>query len=239
MTKLQHALRKLGDPKRAKTSQSFFKTGPGEYGEGDVFIGVTMPDLRKVAKVFLQTPFSELELLLQSEVHEDRLVALVILTEQYKKASSSEQKKLTRFYLNHRDRVNNWDLVDVSAPTLLGQSLVEGDRGVLNRLIASRVLWDRRIAMVSTWALIRNGEVDDVFRLAQRLFQDPEDLLHKAAGWMLREAGKVDEPALRTFLEKDATNMPRTMLRYAIERFSPEDRKRFLGKKPTLKKGVQ
>lgn len=219
----------LANPAYAEHAQSYFKTGPGEYGEGDVFIGLRMPQIREVAKAYRELPFNELERQLQSEIHEHRIAALVILSEQAKRAAKrsdgERQQALYEFYLSHTDRINNWDLVDVSCRDVVGRYLFElRDTAPLTRLAGSESIWERRIAMVSTWAFIREGELGPTFEIAEQLLGDSEDLSHKAIGWMLREAGKRDEAELELFLERFAATMPRTALRYAIERMPPERR---------------
>ncbi len=235
-TPLISALRRCASSERRAVNMRFFKTGKGHYGEGDTFIGVRVPDCRKVASTFLDTSLSELQHSLDSPIHEERLTALIILVEKYKKAKSEkEQKELVDFYLKNKARVNNWDLVDASTDKILGKYLVEKgkkEREILYSLAHSSHLWDRRIAIVSTFAFIRKDQFRDTFALCELLLSDKHDLIHKACGWMLREVGKRDEPALEGFLKKHSKKMPRTMLRYAIERFPEKKRKAYLvGKK--------
>lgn len=210
----------------------FFKTGPGQYGEGDRFIGVTVPEQRAVAKKFKDLDLIDLQKLLRSDIHEFRLTALIILVDQYKKADTSLQKKINAFYLKNTKYINNWDLVDSSAPGIVGAYVYEYPDAlpVLYTFAHSRLLWERRIAMLATFAFIKAGELDIVFEIAELLRNDTEDLMHKAVGWMLREAGKRDENRLRSFLDAHAAYMPRTMLRYAIERFDPAQRAKYLKK---------
>lgn len=218
----------LGDAERARSSARFFKTGIGEYGEGDRFIGVTVPAQRAVARRQRALPLSQIGVLLRSPIHEERLTALLILVEQYAAGTPEEQSERARFYLANAKRVNNWDLVDSSARDILGAHLVRRNRAVLRRLARSSCLWERRIAIIATFAFIAAGESKDTFQLAALLLDDDHDLMHKATGWMLREVGKrVSEDALRGFLERHATRMPRTMLRYAIERFPESERTRW------------
>ncbi len=225
-------LRAHADPKRAALLQRFFKTGKGEYAEGDVFWGLTVPLLRSVVKNYRDLPLADVKKLLTSEVHEVRLAAVVIMTTQFSKADEKACKRLFDFYLANTDRINNWDLVDVSAPKIVGAYLVEHpDPALLKRLARSKLLWDRRIAILSTAAFIRTGDLDPVFAISEILINDPHDLLHKAVGWMLREAGKRDKPALVAFLEPRYARMPRTMLRYAIERFPAGERAKWLAGK--------
>jgi len=221
-------LKALSDSRRAKVSAWFFKTGPGEYGEGDRFLGITVPALRKETRTFREIEFSELRKLLGSRWHEERLFALLILARRYERADHGERERIFRFYLAHAGRVNNWDLVDLSAPSIVGEHLANRSRAVLARLARSPILWERRIAIVSTFAFLRRGELAPTFGLARRLLRDPHELIHKAAGWALREAGKRDPDALRGFLVRHSRVMPRTMLRYAIERFPDRERRAWL-----------
>lgn len=225
---LRDELRRLASPARAIVSQSFFKTGKGEYGEGDVFWGIAVPDIRRVAKRNSAAYIEEIRVLLRDEVHECRLCALLVLREQYVRATAAKKEFLVNFYLENAGRVNNWDLVDLSAPYILGDWLLNRERSVLFVLAGSKNLWERRIAVVATYAFIRNNDFADTLRLCERLMGDPHDLMHKACGWMLREVGKRDENVLIGFLEKHAKTMPRTMLRYAIERLSPARRQNFM-----------
>lgn len=225
------ALRRLGTKERALGSARYFKTGPGEYGEGDVFVGVTVPEQRKVAAHFKDLPRKELARLLDSEVHEDRLVALLIMSKRATARATSEEEKKALFdlHLARIERVNNWDLVDSSAPAIIGGWLVDKDRAVLDALASSDHLWSKRTAMLATFAFIRRGDASETLRLAKRLLHEPHDLMHKATGWMLREVGqRVGLEVLRGFLRAHAAVMPRTMLRYAIEKLTPEERARWL-----------
>ncbi|MBI2069736.1 MAG: DNA alkylation repair protein [Elusimicrobia bacterium] len=228
---LKAKLRALASPKKAVILQGFFKTGPGQYGEGDRFIGVTVPQIRHIARSGPDLPLEGIRELLRRGVHEERLLGLLILTERFQGAFGKERSKLFKFYLHHLTWVNNWDLVDSSAHHIVGAYLEDKDRSLLDRLAASSRLWDRRVAMVATLHFIRKGQFDDTLRLARSLLNDQEDLMHKAAGWMLREVGKRNEAVLTGFLEAHAPSMPRTMLRYAIERLSAAKKKRFLNKK--------
>lgn len=205
----------------------FFKCGAGEYGEGDRFLGVVVPNVREVARKNLFASLTEIEDLLESQWHEARLCALLILVLQSRK---SVQKETVDFYLAHTDRINNWDLVDLTAPTIIGGYLVNNPekRGLLYSLADSGSLWEQRIAIVSTLALIRNREFDDTYALAVKLMRHQHDLMHKAVGWMLREAGKRDQRRLELFLDEYAVSMPRTMLRYSIEKFQEPLRKHYL-----------
>lgn len=225
---LQTRLHSLGSPADAAFLRRFFKTGPGQYGEGDVLIGVRVPAVRKVAGEFRDLPLGEVEQLLRSAIHEERLAALVILTLQAAKADASGRKAIYDLYLANTRHVNNWDLVDVSAPQLVGAYLADKDRRPLNRLARSSWLWDRRISILATLHFIRLGEFTDTLRIAEMLLGDRQDLMHKAVGWMLREVGKRDAAALEGFLDRHCLDMPRTMLRYAIEKFPEPKRRRFL-----------
>ncbi len=226
MKNLREELRKRIAPGRAETLARFFKTGPGEYGEGDRFLGVDMPGIRAVAK--LDDGKSDIRGLLHSPWHEERLLALLILVRRFQNEETAGRKAVFDFYLSETRWINNWDLVDVSAYHIVGAWLLDRPRPILRKLAASESLWERRIAIVSTWAFIRAGDLAETFRLSEKLLGDPEDLLHKACGWMLREAGKRDVAALERFLDAHATAMPRTMLRYAIEKFPAGRRKQYL-----------
>ncbi len=216
-------------PAKAAASARFFKTGAGQYGEGDVFIGVTVPEQRAIAKRFVGAPLAAIEEMLADPVHEVRLTALLMLVEKSRAADPAGKKDIADFYLRHLDGVNNWDLVDASAPYVLGEWLRgKKDRSVLYRLARSGDLWRERVAMVATWGLIRHGDLEDAVRIATILLGHRHDLIHKAVGWMLREVGKKDETVLRAFLTEHAAVMPRTALRYAIERMSSMERKRWL-----------
>lgn len=226
---VRRALRAEASPGRAKGVAAFFKTGPGEYGEGDVFMGVTVPAQRKIARGHRALPMTEIGKLLASKVHEERLTALLILTDRFERGEPKERDAIFRFYLRNLRHVNNWDLVDTSAATIVGGTLLRGDRRLLQKLGRSKSLWERRVAIIATFAFIKTGESSGTFAVAAQLMADKEDLLHKAVGWMLREVGKrVSEDDLRRFLREHAPSMPRTALRYAIERFSPTERKRWL-----------
>ena len=226
-------LKSMADPDKAAILQRFFKTGLDQYGEGDIFIGVMVPQSRKVAKKFSQLQLVEVKMLLYSSIHEERLVALLILVWRYSSALSSREEKeeIVKFYLDNIKQVNNWDLVDLSAPNILGAHLIDRDRMLLYRLARSENVWERRIAILATYHFIRNGDFSDTLKIAEMLLQDRHDLIHKAAGWMLREVGKRDVASEEAFLEKHRSVMPRTMLRYAIERL-PESKRRRYKKNP-------
>jgi 3-methyladenine DNA glycosylase AlkD len=215
------ALRALENPEQAKFALRFFRTGPGQYGEGDKFLGLRVPQIRRIARLFRTLPLREIEKLLASPWHEARLLAVVIMNDQFQRGDDGQRRTIYRSYLAHTDRINNWDLVDVSAPNIVGAYLYDRDRAVLTKLARSKLVWDRRVAMLATFYFIRQGhEVAETFRIAKMLLHDKHDLIHKATGWMLREAGKVDEPALIAFLNEHEAIMPRTMWRYARERLA-------------------
>ncbi len=223
-------LKALGSEEKAAHLSRFFKTGKGEYGENDRFLGVVVPQTRRVAKTHAKADMGGLQLLITSEWHEVRLCALFILTIQFNKGDEATRESIVHFYLQHTQYINNWDLVDLAAWEILGTYLLDKPRQTLYSLAESPLLWENRIAMVCTFAFIRQGQLDDTFALAEKMLHHKHDLMHKAIGWMLREAGKRDEQRLRSFLEQNRLEMPRTMLRYAIEKFSPEERKQFLRK---------
>ena len=222
----QRDLRKVASPERARTNRWFFKTGPGEYGEGDRFLGVTLPALRAIARDYQDLPLADVVRLLKSPWHEERLLSLLILVGQYARSDGRRRSAIHRAYLRHTRYVNNWDLVDTSAAQIVGAHLSGAGRRRLRRLATSRSLWERRIAMIATYHYIKNGEFEDALAVAEVLLDDDHDLIHKAVGWMLREIGKRDRRVEERFLRTHAARMPRTMLRYAIERFP---RNRFAG----------
>lgn len=225
---IEAELAQLADPAHAETMQRFFKTGPGEYGEGDIFLGIRVPQLRRVARAHRTSSTATCRSLLASEVHEHRFVALAILCRQFERADAFERERIADLYLECRDRVNNWDLVDSSAEYLLADRVAKAPRELLDPLLGSAVLWDRRIAVLATFALVKRGCFDETLRVCEALLGDTHDLIHKATGWMLREIGKRDEEPLRQFLDRHAAVMPRTMLRYSLERLPPADRKRYM-----------
>lgn len=218
----------LADPIRAAGVAKYFKSGVGEYGEGDKFLGIPVPVQRKVSLQYRALSLPDLALLLASPTHEHRLAALEILVAQYERGAESNRKKIVAFYLQHTQGINNWDLVDASAPYILGEHLKTRPRRLLVRLAKSKSMWKRRMAIVSTLTLIRNGETGDAFQIAEMLLSDPHDLIQKAVGWALRETGKVSKSDLLEFLSKHYASISRTTLRYAIERFPPQQRKRIL-----------
>jgi 3-methyladenine DNA glycosylase AlkD len=219
-------LAEISDPEHALKLQSFFKTGKGEYGEGDVFIGVRVPSQRRIAKEYKDIPLSEVIKLLKSDIHEHRLTALFILIHQFNKGNIEAKKKIVDLYLENTAYVNNWDLVDSSAHKILGAWLDDKSRDLLYKMAESESLWERRIAIISTFAFIKNNDLKDAVSLAKILINDEHDLIHKASGWVLREVGKRNQSVLEEFLSEYYKSMPRTMLRYAIERL-PKERKRF------------
>ncbi len=222
----------LADPVQAKNLQRFFKTGKGQYGEGDIFLGLKVPVIRGLVKRHPDISGTDVLTLLKSKYHEHRLMALLFLVRRYLRATEEREKEdLFSNYLAHTEYINNWDLVDLSAPYIVGMHLYERPRKILYQLAKSSSLWERRIAVVSTFYFIRQGESKDIFAIADLLLNDQHDLIQKAVGWMLREAGKrISEAEEKCFLEPRYRKMPRTMLRYAIERFSVEDRKHFMAK---------
>lgn len=228
-------LKNHSDPERARHSQQYFKTGKGEYGEGDRFIGITVPQVRKLARQFRNLDFSHTEKLLQSKIHEARLLALIILVEQFKHASKQSDtlhcKSIFEFYINHFEYINNWDLVDTSCRDIIGGYLLNkstSQRKVLIDWARSDDLWQKRTAIISTAMFIKHHQFDDTLKIAKILLNDTHDLVHKAVGWMLREVGKQKRTVLDEFLEQHHQNMPRTMLRYAIEKHTKSARQKYL-----------
>jgi 3-methyladenine DNA glycosylase AlkD len=211
-----------------KILQRFFKTAPGEYGAGDRFIGIRVPVLRRLAREFRALPMRDVTALLHSPIHEERLLALLILVDAYQRADETGRAEIYALYLKNLDRINNWDLVDSSAPYIVGRHLAERSRKILFRLARSKNLWHRRVAMLATFHFIRQNDFADALQLAEKLRDDDHDLMHKAVGWMLREIGKRDLAELQNFLNQHAVLMPRTMLRYAIEKLSERERQRYL-----------
>jgi 3-methyladenine DNA glycosylase AlkD len=222
------ALAAVADPDSVQGKQRFFRTGPGEYGEGDRFLGVSVPDQRRIARSAKALPLNEIRTLLTTGAHEERLTALFILVLKFGRADEALRGEIVDLYLAHTAFVNNWDLVDSSAFQLLGEWLVDRDRSVLDRLAGSESLWERRIAIIATFAFIRRGDPEWTLWLAEKLVHDRHDLIHKAVGWMLREVGNRDRDAELRWLVRHQRTMPRTMLRYAIEKFAPEERRDFL-----------
>jgi 3-methyladenine DNA glycosylase AlkD len=221
-------LRALGDPRKAEDLQRFFKTGTGEYGEGDVFLGIRVPVLRKLATEYRDLTLGQAKKLLRSAIHEERLLALFILIDIFAKGSDVAKRQIYHLYLEHTQFVNNWDLVDASAEHIVGAYLWDKDKAPLLELAGSSLLWERRIAILSTFHFIKRGEFEATLKIARLLLADSEDLIHKAVGWMLREVGKRNLATEEAFLGKHYRKMPRTMLRYAIERFPEEKRRAYL-----------
>lgn len=226
---IRRDLDKLKNPQKAKALSGFFKTGKGEYGEGDIFLGLTVPQQRQITKKYPDLSLEDLQKLLSSKIHEYRLTSLFILIAKYKKADEREKGEIFDFYLKNTKNINNWDLIDLSAPSIVGDYLLEKDRAILYRLAKSKSLWEKRIAILATATFIKNGQLKDTLKISEILLNDKHDLIHKAVGWMLREIGKKDQKVEEQFLMKYYKTMPRTMLRYAIERFSEEKRKFYLG----------
>jgi 3-methyladenine DNA glycosylase AlkD len=227
-TSLEKQLKAAADPQRAAFLARYFKTGRGEYGEGDIFLGITVPTLRKIALQYTALSLADLKTLLESKPHEHRAAALEILVAQYERAGEKQRSQIVKFYLANTRRINNWDLVDGSCRPILGEHLKTRPRAILDKLARSKNLWERRIAVVSTMALVWNGELDDAYRISAALLADKHDLMHKAVGWVLREAGTKDRPRLIAFLRTHYNSIPRTALRYAIEHLPPDQRKRIL-----------
>jgi 3-methyladenine DNA glycosylase AlkD len=227
---VRNALRDQSDPTRAEGVARFFKCGPGEYGEGDTFIGVSLPALRRIVRTYRDLPLADVDSLLMSPVHEERLAALLILVDQFGRATDERRRKqISSLYMKRLRFINNWDLVDCSAAQIVGAWLEDKPRDLLDRLAQSAHLWSRRVAMIATYHYIRQGDHRDAVRIAALLVHDDHDLIHKAAGWMLREVGKrASGRALEQFLRQHAATMPRTMLRYAVERLPPDEHQRWM-----------
>ena len=225
---LRKEIKSVSNPAKAKFLQRFFKTGKGEYAEGDVFLGIVVPVQRQLANKYTELSFDDLEKLISSKYHEERLIELLILVERFKKADEDEKEKIVQFYLDNRKGINNWDLVDLSAPKILGEYLLNKNRKILFRFAKSKDLWEKRIAVLSTFTFIMNNDFDDALKIYEILVNDKHDLIHKAVGWMLREIGKIDLKTEEKFLKKYYKTMPRTMLRYAIEKFPEKKRKAYL-----------
>lgn len=228
---LKRQLFTLKNTERAEICRRFFKTGKGEYGEGDKFLGIRVPELRKLAKQFIELDLAGIEELLKGSFHEERFVALAILVLKYKGATEQEKKQIYNFYLKNTRFINNWDLVDTSAEHIVGAYLNDKSKEILEDLARSKSLWERRIAILSTFHYIKQEKYEETFKIAQILLQDTHDLIHKAVGWMIREVGKYcGEKVEEQFLKKYARLMPRTMLRYALERFDSSVRKKYMEK---------
>ncbi len=227
---IKRDLAQLSDPERAKNLSRFFKTGKGQYGEGDVFLGIPVPEQRRVAKKYIDLSLSDIQELLNSKIHEHRFTALVILIAKYRKGEEWAKEEIFNFYIKNTENINNWDLVDLSAPKIVGDYLLDKERSILYKLAKSNSLWERRISILSAFTFIDNNDFEDVLNIAELLLHDEHDLIHKAVGWALREIGKKDQNLEERFLTKHFFQMPRTMLRYAIEKFNKRKRKKYLAK---------
>jgi 3-methyladenine DNA glycosylase AlkD len=231
LLQLRTELRTFANPERAIHSQRFFKTGKGQYGEGDIFLGLTNPQLRELTKKYLSLDFQELQELLNSKFHEERLISLLILVKKFQKAKKDPKAQyyIYNFYLNNAKKINNWDLVDLSAPKIMGGFLLRNqDQSILRQLAKSENLWEKRISIISTLTFIRDRKFGETLAIASMLLEDEHDLIHKAVGWALREIGKKNQQVLETFLLQNYKTMPRTMLRYAIEKFPEDVRQKYL-----------
>ena len=226
--RLGEELGELGDKEKALFVARYFKTGEGEYGEGDILLGLTVPVMRKIAKKYLSLPLTTVTKLLKSKIHEERFVALEMMVMKYEKGNMGEKKSVVDAYVHNLETVNSWDLVDTSAPYILGDYLLDRSRKILYKLAKSKNIWERRVAIVTTYTFIKAGDFTDTLAIAELLLSDSHDLIHKATGWMLREVGNKSEMELKAFLQKHYKAMPRTMLRYAIEKFPPDVRKKYL-----------
>jgi len=225
------ALRETQDVERARHCQKFFKTAKGEYGEGDVFLGVRVPELRKLAKIYRHISMNEISHFLKSKYHEERQFALFVLVNQFKKSDDKTKESIFQLYVNHTHYINNWDLVDASAHEIVGGYLFDKDRDILYELARSNNLWERRIAIIATFFFVKKNDFNDTLKISEQLLPDTHDLIHKAVGWMLREIGKRDLETETTFLKTNYLDIPRTTLRYAIEKFSPKKRQQYLSGK--------
>jgi 3-methyladenine DNA glycosylase AlkD len=228
LNQIKGDLLQLRNPEKAKNLSRYFQTGKGQYGEGDVFLGIPVPEQRRIAKRYLNLPLDDIQELLSSEIHEHRLTALLILVSKYGKADNPGKEEIFNFYLKNTENINNWDLVDLTAPKIVGDYLFNKDSSILFKLAKSNNLWERRIAVLATFRFIDNNNFEDALSIAKLLLHDKHDLIHKAVGWMLREIGKRDQEIEEQFLSKHHTQMPRTMLRYAIEKFEENKRKFYL-----------
>jgi len=231
LTKFRKRIKEESNKQQAKSLKWFFKTGVGEYGEGDVFAGIKMPGQRKIAKEFENLDYDNIKELVGSKIHEERMIGFLILQGRYEKGNEKEKEKVFKFYIRNRKRINNWDLVDISAPKIVGEHLLNRDKKLLYQFAHSKNLWERRIAILSTFTFIRAEKFEPTFKISDILFDDDHDLIHKAVGWMLREIGKRDLNAEEKFLKPRYKKIPRTMLRYAIEKFPEVKRKKYLSSK--------
>lgn len=230
LIKIKSELKKLANPKQAKILMQFFKIGKGEYGEGDIFLGIKVPVQRQVVKKYQDLPLKDVQQLLNSKIHEHRLVGVLILVRQFMKGDEKQRGVIYKIYLKNTRRINNWDLVDLSAPNIVGTYLLDKPRKILYQLAKSKNLWERRIGIMATFIFIRNNDFKDTLAISKILLNDPHDLIHKAVGWMLRELGKRDQVIEEKFLKEHFQKMPRTMLRYAIEKFPEKKRQGYLRK---------
>jgi len=230
ISRIKEDLLKLKNPEKAEILSVFFKTGKGQYGEGDIFLGVNVPEQRKVAKRYLNAALKDIQRLLSSKVHEHRLTALLILISKYQTADAALKKRVFDFYLKNKKYINNWDLVDISAGHIIGDYLLDKNRAILYRLAGSKQLWERRIAIMATFRFIKEDQFEDTLKISKALLKDEHDLIHKAVGWMLREVGKRNKGIEEMFMQEYYKKMPRTMLRYAIERFSEAEKRFYLNK---------
>jgi len=228
LLEIRKEIKKQANPKQAVILQRFFKTGKGEYGEGDIFYGIKVPVQRTIAKRFKDLAFEDLKVLISAKVHEERLVAAFIVVDQYKRSDEKKKKIVFDFYLKNRKGINNWDLVDLSAPKIVGAYLIDKEKDLLYKFAVSKDLWEKRIAIISTQTFIREHFFEDTLNISEILLQDKHDLIHKAVGWMLREVGNRDLETEEEFLKKHYKTMPRTMLRYAIEKFPEQKRIAYL-----------
>ena len=231
LAKLKKEIREKSSKEKPKIYAKFFKTGKGEYGEGDIFLGLTVPEQRILARKYTNLVLDDVKRLLESKYHEHRLMGLFILVYKYERSNEKEKAGIKDFYLENKHRGNNWDLVDCIADKILGKHLIDKDKKVLYELAKSESIWDRRIAIISTFEFIKNGKFEDTLKISKILLKDEHDLIHKAVGWMLREIGKRDLETLEKFLKRHYKKMPRTMLRYAIEKFPEIKRKKYLAGK--------
>jgi 3-methyladenine DNA glycosylase AlkD len=225
---IRSRLHKLGDRQKAQFLQGFFKTGPGGYGKGDIFLGIRVPELRKLSSIYKKLTAREALPMLRSPIHEERLLALLLLIRAFSKGDDPVRKQIYRIYLDNTQSINNWDLVDISAPHIVGAFLIDKSKKPLYQLAKSNNLWERRIAIMATFHFIRDHQFSEALRISKILLLDKEDLIHKAVGWMLREIGKRDMECEELFLKEHYKQMPRTMLRYAIEKFPPSKRRMYL-----------
>jgi len=228
LRELRKKIKEESSKQQAKSLQWFFKTGAGEYGEGDVFAGIKMPVQRIIAKEFSNLGYNDIKELVGSKIHEERMIGFLILQGRYEKGDENEKEKVFKFYIRNRKGINNWDLVDISAPKIVGEYLLNRDKKLLYKFAKSKNLWERRIAILSTFTFIRAGKFETTFKISDILLDDNHDLIHKAVGWMLREIGKKNLNAEEKFLKPRYKKMPRTMLRYAIEKFPEVKRKKYL-----------